>query len=161
VSQSRRRRLRHINRERMRVTRPYFAAVLALGLLTLLAFSNSFSTRFALDNQTLLLGESGLYRPLTTLSYLLNYAILGNCDHPSGYHWINFFLHTANVFLLFALLLRLMTGRVRALPAAFCIAMLWAVHQVLTESGRQHRRASRHAGRILRIADRNGGYHCG
>ena len=139
--------------------RPYFAAVLALGLLTLLAFSNSFSTGFALDNQTLLLGdtriqgatasnvalifehtywwpngESGLYRPLTTLSYLLNYAILGNGDHPAGYHWVNLLLHTANVFLLFALVLRLMTGRVRALPAAFCIAVLWAVHPVLTES---------------------------
>jgi protein O-mannosyl-transferase len=51
-------------------------------------------------------GESGLYRPLTTLSYLLNYSILGNGDRPAGYHWINFFPHTANVFLLFALALR-------------------------------------------------------
>src|SRR5580704_10513510 len=139
--------------------RYYLAALLALGLLTLLAFSNSFSTGFALDNQVLLLGdtriqaatadnialiihhtywwpngESGLYRPLTTLSYLLNYAILGSGDHPAGYHWINFFLHAANVFLLFALVLRLMRGRVRALPTAFCVAMLWAVHPVLTES---------------------------
>ena len=97
----------------------------ALGLVTLLAFSNSFSTGFALDNHLLLNdtriqaatssnigqifshtywwpnGESGLYRPLTTLSYLLNYAILGNADHPAGYHWINFALHLANVFLLF------------------------------------------------------------
>jgi len=139
--------------------RHYFAAALALGLLTLLAFSSSFSTGFPLDNQMLLLGdtrirtanaanvalifqhtywwpngESGLYRPLTTLSYLLNYSILGNGDRPAGYHWINFSLHTANVFLLFALVLRLMTGRVRALPTAFFIAMLWAVHPVLTES---------------------------
>src|SRR5277367_3491582 len=106
--------------------RPFFAAAFALVLLTLLAFSNSFSTGFALDNQVLLLGdtriqavnasnlglimrhtywwpngESGLYRPLTTLSYLLNYAVLGNADHPAGYHWINFFLHAANVYLVF------------------------------------------------------------
>lgn len=139
--------------------RLYFAAALALGLLTLLAFSNSFSSGFALDNQMLLLGdprlqtasaanialiidhtywwpngESGLYRPFTTFSYLLNYAILGNGDHPAAYHWINLSLHAANVFLLFALLLRLMTGRVRALPTAFFITMLWAVHPVLTES---------------------------
>jgi hypothetical protein len=139
--------------------RHYFAPALALGLLTLLAFSNSFSTGFALDNQMLILGdtriqtanaantaliiqhtywwpngESGLYRPLTTLSYLLNYSILGNRDRPAGYHWINFFLHAANVFLLFALVLRLLAGRVRALPAAFFVAMLWAVHPVLTES---------------------------
>jgi protein O-mannosyl-transferase len=129
---------------------------LALGLLTLLAFSNSFSTGFTLDNQMLLLGdtriqaasasnfalivrhtywwpngESGLYRPFTTLSYLLNYAIMGNGNRSAGYHWINFFLHAANVFLVFALMLRL-TGR--ALRTAFCVALLWAVHPVLTES---------------------------
>ncbi len=138
--------------------RYYFAAVAALAVLTLLAFSNSFSTGFALDNHLILEdtriqtasaanidliirhtywwpnGESGLYRPLTTLSYLFNYAILGNGNHPAGYHWVNFFLHAANVFLVFALVLRLMTGRVRALPAAFCVAMLWAVHPLLTES---------------------------
>ena len=130
-------------------------AAVALGLLTLLAFSNSFSTGFALDNRMLILGdtriqaatasnialiaghtywwpngESGLYRPFTTLSYLFNYAILGNGTRPAGYHWINFFLHLANVFLVFALMLRL----IRSLWTAFFIAMLWAVHPVLTES---------------------------
>ena len=124
-----------------------------------MAFSNSFSTGFALDNQVLILGdtriqsasaanaglilshtywwpngESGLYRPLTTFSYLFNYAILEDGDRPAGYHWINFFLHTANVILLFALMLRLLAGRARALWAALAIAGLWAVHPVLTES---------------------------
>src|SRR5271154_400686 len=123
--------------------RYYFAAAFALVLLTLLAFSNSFSTGFALDNQVLLLGdtriqavnvsnlglimrhtywwpngESGLYRPLTTLSYLLNYAILGNGNRSAGYHWINFLLHAANVVLLFALILRLLGTRVHALRTA-------------------------------------------
>jgi tetratricopeptide (TPR) repeat protein len=132
----------------------YLAAVLALGLFTLLAFSNSFSTGFALDNQMLLLGdtriqtatapnialifqhtywwpngESGLYRPLTTLSYLLNYAVLGNGASPAGYHWNNFFLHAANVLLVFTLLQRL-----ASLRTAFFVALLWAVHPVLTES---------------------------
>ena len=132
----------------------HFAAIAALVLVTLAAFSNSFSTGFPLDNHTLILddprirstaaenltqildhtywwpnGESGLYRPLTTLSYLFNYTILGNANHPAGYHWINFLLHTANVLLLFALMLRLS----RPWPAFF-IAMLWAVHPVLTES---------------------------
>ncbi len=124
-------------------------------LAVLAAFSNSFSAGFALDNQTLLLddariqaataenvslilhhsywwphGESGLYRPLTTLSYLFNYAVLGGANRPAGYHWINFFLHAANVLLVFALLLRL-TGAWRT---AFCIALLWGVHPALTES---------------------------
>jgi tetratricopeptide (TPR) repeat protein len=140
------------------VVRPrnyFLLAAVALGLLTLLAFSNSFSTGFPLDNGMLILGdtriqaasgsniglilhqtywwpngESGLYRPFTTLSYLFNYAILGNGNHPAGYHWINFFLHSANVFLVFAIMLRL-AGTLRT---AFFVAMLWAVHPVLTES---------------------------
>jgi hypothetical protein len=139
--------------------RYHLAAVLALVLATLAAFSNSFSTGFALDNQTLILqdtriqslsiknagrifrhtywwpsGESGLYRPLTTLSYLLNYTILGNGDHPAGYHWINVFLHLGNVLLVFALVLHLIRGRAHALRTAFFAALLWAVHPVLTES---------------------------
>jgi tetratricopeptide (TPR) repeat protein len=147
---------RKSRREPVAPSRNYFViAAVALGLLTLLAFSNSFSTGFPLDNGMLILGdtriqvasasnvglilhhtywwpngESGLYRPLTTLSYLLNYAIIGNGNRPAGYHWINFFLHTANVFLVFAIMLRLM-GNLRT---AFFVAMLWAVHPVLTES---------------------------
>ncbi len=79
-------------------------------------------------------GESGLYRPFTTLSYLLNYAILGNGNRPAGYHWINFLLHLVNVYLVFALALRLMAGKARAFRTAFFIALLWSVHPVLTES---------------------------
>src|SRR6267378_4485618 len=85
---------------------------LALCLLTLLAYSNSFTAGFTLDNRGLILedtrirdaspenlalifqhtywwpyGESGLYRPVTTLSYLFNYAILGGAASPAGYHW--------------------------------------------------------------------------
>src|SRR5438477_2917472 len=91
---------------------PVLVSAAALTVLTLLAFSNSFTAGFTLDNKGLLLedpkirelsgenvdlilqhtywwprGEAGLYRPLTTLSYLFNYAILGNADQPEGYHW--------------------------------------------------------------------------
>src|SRR5215471_11972961 len=41
-------------------------------------------------------GESGLYRPVTTLSYLFNYAILGNAKDAAGYHWTNLILHLLN-----------------------------------------------------------------
>jgi tetratricopeptide (TPR) repeat protein len=127
----------------------------ALAILTFLAFSNSFSAGFVLDNKIHLLqdprireltgknirlifqhtywwptGESGLYRPLTTLSYLLNYAVLGNATEPAGYHWINFLLHLGNVFLVYALARRLL----REFWPAFFAAALWAVHPVLTES---------------------------
>jgi tetratricopeptide (TPR) repeat protein len=130
-------------------------AVLALCAVTLLAYSNSFSAGFTFDNKGLLLqdprireatpqniglilhktywwpyGESGLYRPITTLTYLFNYSILGNGDQPAGYHWINFLLHTGNVLLVYALALRLMR---KLWPAVF-VAAVWAVHPVLTES---------------------------
>ncbi len=127
---------------------------LALLAITLLAFSNSFGAGFTLDNKGILRdprvtqataqnmsqilhrtywwpsGESGLYRPVTTFTYLFNYAILGEGDQPAGYHWVNFLLHAANVLLVYLLMLRL-TGQFWM--AAF-IAALWAVHPVLTES---------------------------
>ena len=126
-----------------------------LALLTFLAFANSFSAGFFLDNKGLLLqdprirevtsenirlifqhtywwptGEMGLYRPFTTLSYLFNYAVLGNAQEPAGYHWINFLLHLGNVFLVYALARRFL----REFWPAFFAAALWAVHPVLTES---------------------------
>src|ERR1035438_2434595 len=127
---------------------------LGLCLLTLAVYSNSFGAGFVMDNRGLILqdariraataenfdlifghtywwpyGESGLFRPLTTLSYLFNYTILGNGEHPAGYHWINFLLHAGNVLLVYALALRMTSRRLAAWTAA-----LWAVHPVLTES---------------------------
>lgn len=128
---------------------------IALAALTLIAFANSFSSGFVLDNRGLLLGdprirefsfanlrmilqhtfwwptgEAGLYRPFTTLSFLFNYAVLGNAQNPSGYHWINILLHLGNVFLVYTLVRRLLRDR----GISFFSAALWAVHPVLTES---------------------------
>ena len=75
-------------------------------------------------------GEAGLYRPVTTLSYLFNYAVLGNGDRQAGYHWLNFLLHAGNVVLVYLLVSRLIP---EFWPPVF-IAGLWAVHPVLTES---------------------------
>jgi hypothetical protein len=130
-------------------------AGVGLCLVTLAVYSNSFGAGFVMDNRALILqdarvhaataenvelifghtywwpyGESGLFRPLTTLSYLFNYAVLGNAEHPAGYHWINFLLHAGNVLLVYALGLRL-AGEWRT---AAWIAAIWAVHPVLTES---------------------------
>ena len=130
-------------------------AALALCVLTSLVYSNSFQAGFALDNRRLLLqdprireasvqnlqlifkhtywwpdGESGLYRPITTASYLFNYAILGNGGRPAGYHWINLILHLGNVLLVNAVALLLIR---QFWPPVF-IAALWALHPVSTES---------------------------
>lgn len=129
--------------------------MLGLCLIALLAYANSFYAGFTFDNRGLLLedprireasranfelilshtywwpyGESGLYRPFTTLSYLFNYAVCGNAGRPFGYHVVNFLLHCLNILLVFALARKLLAEE---WPAAF-IAALWAVHPVLTES---------------------------
>ena len=130
------------------------AALGALCLLTLLAFANSFRSGFILDNKGLLLdprireatpenitlilrhtywwptGESGLYRPFTTLTYLFDCAVLGDGDRPGGYHWTNLILHLGNVLLAFAIARRL----IRRFWQSFFMAAVWAVHPALTES---------------------------
>lgn len=127
----------------------------ALCVVALIAYSNSFNNGFVLDSHSVILGDTrirevtaenvglifqrtywwptsevGLYRPVTTLSYLLNYAVMGDAKSPGGYHWINFLLHALNVLLLYALGLRL----IGKFWIAVFIAALWAVHPVLTES---------------------------
>lgn len=73
---------------------------------------------------------NSLYRPFTTLTYLFNWAVLGNGDSPAGYHWVNFGLHALNIALVYALGL-LLFGEA---TSAWAMAALWAVHPVLTES---------------------------
>jgi len=126
-----------------------------LGIAALLAYANSFTGRFALDNKIILLQDprltalsrehlrqifqegywwpnitSELYRPLTTLSYLFNYSVLGNGPQPAGYHVVNFLLHWANAILLFTLVRRI-AGSIRLGAIA---AALFAVHPIAVES---------------------------
>ena len=129
--------------------------VLALWGITLLSYANSFQAGLVFDNSQVILqdsrltaatpenvglifskeywypdGGNGLYRPLTTLSYLFNYAVLGNGRNPAGYHWINYALHAANASLVYLLGLVLFGE----LAPAFAMAAIWAVHPILTES---------------------------
>lgn len=128
---------------------------LLLCALTLLVYSNSFRVPIIFDSKGLLLqdpriraatsenvalilkhtywwpfGEAGIYRPVTTLSYLFDYAILGDGDQAAGYHWVNLALHMVNVLLVFALSRKLL-GQLE--PSAL-LAALWAVHPASTES---------------------------
>jgi hypothetical protein len=145
-----------VNRE---VWRRRALLMLALWAFALLAYSNSFRAGLAFDNTGLILRDSriraatlenlhlilteeywynwtttGLYRPLCTLSYLLNYTILGNGPHPAGYHWVNFALHAVNIALVYLLgLLVFQETRLKE-HLALALAAVWAVHPVLTES---------------------------
>jgi len=142
-------------------------------VLAVAAYSNSFRTGFPLDNKALILqdarvheatranvdlildqtywwpiGESGLYRPVTTLSYLFNYAVLGNGERPVGYHAVNLTFHIVNVLLVYALLLRIggpaEAGRhdrsdsswyvTSGFSRTFAVAAIWSVHPLSTEA---------------------------
>ena len=129
--------------------------ILALGTLVALAYSDSWRAGLIFDNGPVILDDprvhhatlhnageiltgdywygqtdSGLYRPLTTFTYLLNYAVLGNGPRPAGYHAVNLALHLVNVALVYALGL-LVFGE---LDLAWVLAALWGVHPLLTES---------------------------
>jgi len=129
--------------------------LLALWGLTLAAYSNSFRSGLVFDaslvvaqdprvhqataeNAHLILNQSywyktsvsALYRPLTTFSYLFNYAILGNGAAPAGYHWVNMALHAANIALVYLLGWLVL----EEFWPTFAMAAIWAVHPVLTES---------------------------
>ena len=127
----------------------------SLCLVVLLAYSNSFGGGFVLDSRALILDdarvqhataenidlivshsywwpriETELYRPVTTLSYLFNYAVLGNADRPEGYHVVNLVLHAANVLLVYALAFRI-SGR---FWFSLLLAGIWGVHPLSTEA---------------------------
>lgn len=135
--------------------RGHWLAAAGLAALVLLAYANSFGAGLVFDNKVLIAGDprleaitaehlgqifgrsywwpyadTSLYRPLTTLSYLANYSLLGNQDRPFGYHAVNLLLHLANATMLFALGWRLL-GRMRL---AFFAAALWALHPLNTEA---------------------------
>jgi tetratricopeptide (TPR) repeat protein len=128
---------------------------MALWVVLLAGYSNSFRSGLVFDNAPIILDDARihaatpqnidaiwskgywfknqdptLYRPLTTFSYLFNYAILGNGPRPAGYHWVNFLLHGINALLVYSLGLVLF----RKMAPAAALAALWAVHPVLTES---------------------------
>ncbi len=126
-----------------------------MGGLLLIAYSNSYRAGLVFDNSSILAQDprireatpqniaaiwtggyryrsaiAGLYRPLTTLSYLLNYSVLGNGLRPQGYHWFNFAVHAVNVALVYALAV-LIFGET---TPAWALAALWGLHPLLTES---------------------------
>ncbi len=129
--------------------------LLAIWSLLLIAYSNSFQSGLVFDNSSIIGRDprireatpqniasilnggyrythptAGLYRPLTTFSYLLNYAVLGNGSRPAGYHWVNLVVHALNVALVYALGIAIF-GEI---APAWALAAIWGLHPLLTES---------------------------
>ncbi len=124
------------------------------------AYANSWSTPFVFDdfqaitqNPTIRhldrLGDvlsspayatGAIGRPMVSLSLAVNYALGGN--EPRGYHLFNTLIHALGALALFGIvrrtLLRLPPDAERkALPTwglALAVALLWALHPLLTES---------------------------
>jgi len=133
---------------------PHVWKIALLWTLVLAAYSNSFDAGFVYDNESAILQDArvheanldnahrilsegywvnqpttDLYRPVTTFSYLLNYAILGNGANPAGYHWVNLILHATNVSLVYALGILIFGGPLPGLA----LAAIWGLHPLLTE----------------------------
>ncbi len=129
--------------------------MVGLAILVGIAFSNSFQSGFVLDNEFIIKedprlravdwknlslvftqdywyprGVGGLFRPLTTLSFLVEYSIFGYGENPAHYHWTNLLLHLLNATLVYFLMLRITEEWLGAAGAAG----LFAVHPITTES---------------------------
>ena len=85
--------------------------------LTLLNLGKYFSTFHA-----------GLYHPITTLSFALDYWI-GN-GKPFPFHFTNLILHLANTFLLFLFVSKLF----RSTALAFLVALFFGIHPMHVEA---------------------------
>lgn len=135
--------------------RAHVVALVAVGAAVVAAYANSLGGDFVVDARTIILenrwihaatpsnvgrllthdywapfATGGLYRPATTLSYLLNYAVLGNRARPFGYHATNLALHLACVVLVYALAWEVTRRRVAATVAA----AVFGLHPVTTEA---------------------------
>jgi protein O-mannosyl-transferase len=130
-----------------------YALLAAVFGLLLLAYSNSLGALFLMDNAEMIhdnrihsvtaehlhriftqrywegMGDQ-LYRPVATLSYLFNYAILGNATDPTGYHCFNLALHAVNMLLVYWLGLAIFSEY----ASAALLTAVWGLHPVLTES---------------------------
>jgi len=122
--------------------------IIATGLL---AYHNSFSIPFLLDDNFFILDYPPIHRlwplsgplagirPVVTLSLAINYA-LGNAQ-PWGYHAVNLAIHLLAALTLFALVRRtLETDPLQqrfgaaAPQLALAIAVLWTAHPLQTQS---------------------------
>lgn len=160
---------------------PHFWPIVIISAVTLMAYWNSLPGEFVYDDNVVIVdrveiqslhsiptlfkqsywgpgrGSFGAYRPLTNVSFALNYAVSGL--NPTGYHIVNILLHGVNAVLIYALVLAYLenwsvalitgvffaihpihteavsaiAGRPEVLAATFCLSA-WLVYRFRTES---------------------------
>ncbi len=121
-------------------------AALAIGLLVIAAYSNTFHASFQFDDQPQII-QNGLIRSMspgilkqtrgvTYLSFAVNYA-LGGLD-VTGYHVVNLSIHIINSLLAYWLLLStfklLNKDDAWARRVAFFSALIFALHPIQTQA---------------------------
>ena len=134
-------------------------AAVVIALATVAAYSNTFHNPFIFDDEKsisenptirglwpiwpVLLppadGSAVQRRPVVNLSLAINYAVSG--EAVWSYHALNLIAHVLAALLLFGIVRRTLLlpglqerGSRAAAPLAFAVALLWAVHPLLTEA---------------------------
>ncbi len=125
-------------------------AIILIVLLGWVAYANSFTKSFQLDDILWILNNDDLpdwrknvarhmQRPVVALSLTMNWKLGG--VHPIGYHLVNALIHIGAALALFGVVRRtLLLPRWRhdwddmALPLAFATAAIWIVHPLNTHS---------------------------
>lgn len=131
---------------------PHLWPIVIISVVTLVAYWNSLPGEFVYDDNVVIVdrveiqslhsiptlfkqsywgpgrGSFGAYRPLTNVSFALNYAVSGM--NPTGYHVVNIFLHGVNAILIYALVLAYLENW----SAALITGVFFAIHPIHTEA---------------------------
>jgi hypothetical protein len=135
---------------------PAAVAALVVGLLTCIAYGNSFDGEFVMDDiseialnpameqlfppwKAMFVGRLLPARPLPYLTFAVNSMLCG--PHPFGYHVVNLVIHVTSALALFSFArLTFLSPRLngvygdRATILAAIIATFWAVHPLQTQA---------------------------
>lgn len=127
---------------------PLFLPLLGILLLTFLIYLKSLKNGFTnYDDDVLIIDNylvqhltgagiremflsfiNGMYHPLTTLSWAIEYSLLGS--GAMHFHLLNLFFHLLNVWLVYRFILLL----TKKLNIAVIVALIFAVHPMVSES---------------------------
>lgn len=119
-------------------------SIALIALLSFIVYANTFGNEFAWDDKDFIIerleirrlsnvpsffttGSMGVYRPVRTVFYAVNYALWG--QNPLGYHLNALFIHISITILIYLILISALSNRLSLMTA-----LLFAVHPVHTEA---------------------------